>query len=279
MKKIAFTIITVVICICTAMPMPLLASEYSFASGADSMTVFGKATSYDAPIVPDPLTENVRRNKDAALFPPSYGVFSGDIPTDATSLYHNNLRQNSAGAVWSDDDATSSAATSIYGSTGGTPNTNVTIGMTDGILPPTSSVDIGIYHTEPLFYSDGTIGSLYIHKLKKTLKVYEGESLESMQMGIGHFAFTSAWDGNCGFAGHNRGTSAYFSFVKDLDIGDKITYTTKYGERTYAVYRKVQISETDYSGLSWSAENIISMITCVENDSTLRWLVQAREVK
>ena len=98
-----------------------------------------------------------------------------------------------------------------------------------------------------------------------------------MKRGIGRFEFTSAWDGNVGFAGHNRGAAGYFSFVKDLVVGDTITYTTKYGERTYTVYNKVKISETDYSGLGWSAENIISMITCVENEPAFRWLVQARE--
>ena len=121
-------------------------------------------------------------------------------------------------------------------------------------------------------------GTLTISKLNKNIKVYEGESLENMKKGIGHFEMTSAWDGNVGFAGHNRGAAAYFSFVKDLVVGDKITYTTKYGTRTYEVYRKDKISETDYTGLSWSAENIISLITCVADEPAYRFIVQAREV-
>ena len=97
--------------------------------------------------------------------------------------------------------------------------------------------------------------------------------------GIGHFEFTSAWDGNCAFAGHNRGAAAYFAFVKDLAVGDRIIYTTPYGKRTYEVYNKVKISETDYSGLGWSPTNIISLITCVANESAYRYLVQAYELR
>ncbi len=154
--------------------------------------------------------------------------------------------------------------------------------LPDGMLPSTSVTTLSTsetMNTAPSKYNDGSIGSLYIPKLKKTIKVYEGETLENMKKGIGHFEMTSAWDGNCGFAGHNRGASAYFGFVKDLAIGDRITYTTQYGVRTYEIYSKEKVSETDYSSLGWTAENIITLITCVENVPELRWCVQAREVK
>jgi sortase A len=146
-----------------------------------------------------------------------------------------------------------------------------------GLLPSTSAYGTSAYFTAPLYYDDGSIGTLYVKKLNKTIKVYEGESLENMRKGIGHFGSTSAWDGNCGFAGHNRGAAAYFSFVKDLAVGDAITYTTKYGTRTYTVYSKVKINEDDYSGLGWSAENIISLIACVADEPACRYLVQARQ--
>jgi sortase A len=78
--------------------------------------------------------------------------------------------------------------------------------------------------------------------------------------------------------GHNRGSHPFFSFVKNLKIGDELTYTTKYGTRTYEVYYKAQISETDYTGLSWSGDKMLTLITCIENTPELRWLVQAREI-
>jgi sortase A len=260
MKKLIVAILT--LAFCASLATPALAYNYDFGSGPDSGAAFGGATSTDEPVSPDPSTANERRNKDAAYLPPPYFYGSGDIPTDTASPYHDN---------------TPSGAGSGYGVDNGTGGASA-VDLPGGFLPPTSTVAGAAVNTEPQYYADGSIGTLYIQKLNKTIKVYQGESLENMKKGIGHFEFTSAWDGNCGFAGHNRGAAAYFSFVKDLAVGDKITYTTPYGTRIYEVCRKEQISETDYSGLGWSAENLISLITCVENVPNLRWLVQAREV-
>jgi sortase A len=232
---------------------PVLASDYSFESGGDTLKGFGTSTGYNEPITPDPLSENTRRNKDAAYFPPPYGVFSGDIPTDPTSPYHNNLPES--GFVWQNQDLPDSA----------------------GLLPSTSQ--IAATNTLPWYYEDGSIGTLYVERTGKTIKVYEGESLGNLAKGAGHFAYTSAWDGNVGLAGHNRGGSAYFSFVKDLVNGDTLTYTTKYGSRTYTVFAKTQIDELDASSLAWSADNMLTLITCVADVPELRYAVQAREVK
>lgn len=261
-----------------AMPLSLYANEYKFESGADSKTVFGKSTSSDEIVPVNQETVNIRRNKDASYFPPSYGIFSGEIPTDKTSLYHNNI--NSYG--------TSSNVSSGSGlvSTNNINNSIYDFGLPDTVFPTvavTSSVSpagsTSVLNTSPWKYDDGSIGSLYIPKINKTLKVYEGESLENMRKGIGHFESTSAWDGNVALAGHNRGASGYFGFVKDLEIGDKMTYTTKYGVRNYKIVSKVRINDTDYTSLGWTDKNTITLITCVENTPSLRWSVQAEEVK
>jgi len=268
MRKLITFILTAVMCM--ALAVPAFAAEYSFGSGPDTSDTFGKATGYDAAVTPDPMTENTRRNKDAAYNPPPYFYGSGYIPTDPSSPYHDNTPQY-AGYTGNPD------ASLDYSYNGGV--SDVGGNSYGGALISTSTYETSTYYTAPTYYDDGSIGTLYIQKLNKTLKVYDGESLENMKKGIGHFESSSAWDGNCAFAGHNRGASAYFSFVKDLAVGDTITYTTKYGTRTYKVYNKVKIDETDYSGLGWSAENIISMITCVADEPAYRWLVQAREVK
>ena len=65
----------------------------------------------------------------------------------------------------------------------------------------------------------------------------------------------------------------------DLEIGDKLTYTTRYGTRTYQVFSKEQINEYDYSKLGWSAENLLTLITCIANTPSLRWAAVAREVR
>jgi sortase A len=65
--------------------------------------------------------------------------------------------------------------------------------------------------------------------------------------------------------------------VKDLRDGDEVIFTTKYGTRTYEVFDRKQITDADFSYLGWSDENIITIVTCVENTPGMRWCVRARE--
>jgi len=130
-----------------------------------------------------------------------------------------------------------------------------------------------------LFCEDGSIGTLSIPKLNVTVIVYEEENLDNLAKGAGHFKSTSCWEGNVGFAAHNRGQVGYFGQIHTLLNGDKIVYTTKLGTRTYEVYFVGQINETDYSKLGRTDENIVTLITCVNDRPELRWCVQAKEIK
>ena len=261
MKKIISVVIAFILCM--ALAAPAFAYNYDFESGGDTLSGFGKATSNDNPVSPDPMSQNERRNKDAAYLPPPYFYGSGDIPTGPSSLYHDNLPGESSGSY--------GGAYGDYGGTGGT----FALPTAPGVEGSTSIISA---NTEPKYYSDGSIGSIYVARTGKTIKVYEGEQLDNLKKGAGHFASTSAWDGNVAMCGHNRGSWPYFSFVKDLQIGDKITFTTLYGTRTYEVYSKEQISEYDYSKLGWSADNVLSLITCIADVPELRWSAQCREV-
>ena len=246
-----------------------MAADYDFGTGGDTLAGFGASTSSDVTVTQDPMNQNTRRNKDAAYFPPPYGIFSGDIPTDPSSPYHNNLPQGGFVAAGQNLPATG-------GENYAPGDNNVTANATGGFLPATSQT--AALDTTPWYYEDGTIGTLYVERTKNTIKVYEGEDLANLKIGAGHFASTSAWDGNVCLAGHNRGGSAYFSFVKDLQYGDRLTYATRYGTRTYEVYSKTQISEYDNLPLSWSADNILTLITCVADVPELRFCAVAREV-
>lgn len=250
--------------------IPAMAADYEFGTGGDTLGVFGGATSVDTPVTPDPMSSNTRRNKDAAFIPPSYGIFSGEIPTDPSSPYHDNLPDG--GFIPQNQDL---PATGGEDYTPG--NSTVSTEIGGGFLPTTSQTTE--LNTAPWKNEDGTIGTLYVERTGKTINVYEGEDLSNLKIGAGHFASTSAWDGNVALAGHNRGSSAYFSFVKDLENGDKLTYTTQYGTRTYEVFSKTQINEWDNLPLSWSAENILTLITCVADVPENRFSVQAREVR
>jgi sortase A len=269
MKKLITLLIT--LALSATLAVPAFAADYTFATGTSTLSDFGGATSVDAPVAPDPMSTNTRRNKDAAYNPPPFGVFSGDIPTDPSSPYHDNFSQSGFVPVNQDLPATggedyvpgSGAVSASY--------------ETGGFLPTTSQT--ASLNTAPWYYEDGSIGTLYVASTKKTIRVYEGEALDNLKIGAGHFSSTSAWDGNIALAGHNRGGNAYFSFVKDLESGDTLTYTTKYGTRIYKVYSKTRIDEWDNLPLSWSSSNILTLITCVANVPELRYCVVANEVK
>lgn len=184
--------------------------NYQFESGPDTKESFGVPTQTDA-VPKTPQLDNVRRNKDASHFPPSYGVFSGEIPTDQTSPYHNNEApdyvrnvSNSSSSIDSyynlpEVQASGLNSTGVLASTSTMEDTVYVSGQSDVQINHYDSS--GYYFTEPSYYADGSIGTFQIPKLNKTVKVYEGETLENMKSGAGHFEFTSNWDGNIGIAG------------------------------------------------------------------------------
>ena len=126
--------------------------------------------------------------------------------------------------------------------------------------------------------SDGSIGTVQIPSLNIKVKVWEGETTESMAKGLGHYSSSSGWDGNVCVCGHNRGAKCAVGVIKDLEIGDTISYTTVYGTRTYTVTFVGVISYTDWSYLQPTADNRITITTCLANQPESRVCVQAVEV-
>lgn len=125
---------------------------------------------------------------------------------------------------------------------------------------------------------DGSIGTLKIPSLNINMKVWEGETRASMAKGLGHYSSTSGWDGNIGVCGHNRGAKYNIGSIRNLEIGDNITYSTVYGTRTYAVILVKTISDSDWSYLQATADNRITITTCLANQPSKRVCVQAEEV-
>ena len=132
---------------------------------------------------------------------------------------------------------------------------------------------------EGMAYKDGHIGTVKIPSLNINMKVWEGETAESMKKGLGHYSSTSAWDGNVAVCGHNRGAKYVIGSIKNLEQGDTITYTTVYGTRTYAVETVTVISNTDWSYLQSTADNRITLTTCLADHPESRVVVQAVEKK
>ena len=232
------------------------ALEYSF--DAPDAGLFGRPTSDNTIYVTTDEPANTNRGKDAAYIPPAFGS-----PTSYTLNAGERLTPN----------LVSGSTTRAVSGTGG-----VTI-------LPSNGVEIGSWSYQPigytavtsdLYYSGGYLATLKIPTLGLSVKVYQGTDSDALRKGAGHFASTSIWDGNVAIAGHNRGVNNHFGKIHTLDIGDTIKLTTKLGTRTYEVYAVYKVSVDDMSVLNDSTENIITLVTCVRDQPTYRWCVQAR---
>lgn len=112
----------------------------------------------------------------------------------------------------------------------------------------------------------------------RSIKVFEGTTGSNLLKGAGHFTGTGTWDGNVCFAGHNRGPNAWFSDLIRLTPGEQITYQTPLGVRTYQVTGTRIVSVNDLSPLTGSAENQLTLVTCVANRPDVRLIVTAKQV-
>lgn len=162
--------------------------------------------------------------------------------------------------------------TELVVGTGGTGSTSV---VNPGIPQVTVPAAPAFTSVSGMARSDGSIGTLSIPKLGINVKVWEGETAASMAKGLGHYSSTSGWDGNCGVCGHNRGAKYNIGAIKNLSAGDIITYTTIYGTRTYQVTMVKTIADTDWSCLQPTADDRITLTTCLENQPSKRICVQA----
>jgi LPXTG-site transpeptidase (sortase) family protein len=143
----------------------------------------------------------------------------------------------------------------------------------DGMITETTFTD-----ASTLKRSDGSIGALIIPKLNINMKVYEGTGSASMAKGVGHFPDSSGWNGNISLCGHNRGAKYTIGGIRNLKQGDIIKYTTTLGTRTYKVTFVGTIANDDWSYVERTADNKITLITCLANQPSVRMCVQAVQV-
>ena len=266
MKKYLSTLLAVCM-ILTATCLPAMAYEYTF-DGADGGT-FGEPTSDHTIYVFVSDDTNIDRSKTAAVIPPYFGSPTSYTLNAGEYLTPNLIEQNQQ-----------------YDAAANT-STGVTV-MPPSMLPATEDPFTvtnasGSYGaagytevTSDLYYSGGYLGTLSIPAIGLTVKVYQGTDSATLAKGAGHFIETSAWNGNIAVAGHNRGVNNHFGKIHTLNVGDTITYETKLGTRSYEVFAVSKIAVDDGTVLCDSAENIITLVTCVMDQPQYRWCVQAR---
>ena len=259
MKK--FLTFALVISMMASLAASASALEYSISPPKDFD--FGRDTSIEVIHTADGgAMRNEDVSKNAALIPPAFG-------SESMNALHTGeyLTPNLA--------------------PGGIPASGAVIGgSASGVITPGSTVSGGSYQpsvlftevTNDLYYKNGALGRLEIPALDLSVRIYQGTDSKTLAKGIGHFKNTSIWNGNVCLAAHNRGANSYFGQIHTLDIGDKITLTTRLGTRTYKVTDVSKVSETDRGGLADSGENMLTLYTCVRNQRDQRWCVTAAEV-
>ena len=256
-----------------SMTAPAFASDYSFTTTAPQ-DYYG-STSYED-VYGSQYNYGGRNVVDYEVPELEYGRFS----TTQTGIMERTILPGLQGAVAAVGDP---GGYGVGGGVGG-PLTELVIEGTGGSGPVTTPTTPGVQQpaytsVQGMAYKDGSIGTVKIPKLGISVKVWEGETTASMAKGLGHYSSTSAWDGNCGVCGHNRGARYNIGAIKNLTAGDTITYTTVYGTRTYAVTMVKIIANNDWSYLQGTADNRITLTTCLENHPESRVMVQAVEVK
>jgi len=236
------------------------ASTYTF-EGAEQAN-FGKHTEVADTYVA-PSIENVKVNKDSAFIPPKFGSRTADTPETGELLTPNISGVPPMALGGTGETVYIYAPSAPNTGSGGSSNPSASTGWVDG---------------NSIKQADGSIGRLEISAIGVNTKVYEGEHLSNLAKGAGHYSCTSAWSGNVAICAHNRGTNAIFGRIHTLQNGDIITYSTSLGTMRFSVFSVRQVNEYDTSCLNPTAENIITLTTCVRDIPSLRWVVQAKQI-
>jgi len=122
------------------------------------------------------------------------------------------------------------------------------------------------------------IWQLQIPKISLIAEISEGTNKEVLNQHVGHFYNTSKKEGNIGLAAHNTGNEAnYFRDLKLLKKGDEIIYRYNGFEKIYEVEKSRIIKNTEWEYLEETEENMLTLITFIENYPEYRRCIQARE--
>ncbi len=280
MKLRSFLLAMMLCVLCCA---PAHALEYDFDAPEDYL--FGQPTSDDT--IYEWENPNVDRSKNTTLVAPGFGTPTSYLPGSGEYLTPNLVPGAlSGGLVNQVGSAGANATGGVSGSSvipGEYPSVNGGSSITMSQISGSSPTDIaqgntsGGYTevTDDFYYKDGSLGTLEIPAIGLTVKVYQGTDSAALKKGAGHFTNTSIWDGNAGFAAHNRGANSYFGKIHTLELGDRITLTTTLGTRSYVVASVEKVSINDSSGTAPTTDNRVTLYTCVMDQPEYRWCVTA----
>ena len=112
-----------------------------------------------------------------------------------------------------------------------------------------------------------------IPKISLRENISEGITKDEVNEYIGHFSNTSKEKGNIGLAFYNAGKG-----LKLLQKGDKIRYKHNNFEKIYEVEKCRIIRDNQWEYLEEDEDNMLTLITYIENQPTYRRCIQAIEI-
>ena len=276
-----FTVIFSTLCLSLVLTIPASAAgPLEYIINAPGTPEYGKPSSFEVVHNADNgAMKNEDVSKNAALIPPGFGSYSADTLNTGTPLTPNLAPgyQPVSGTVINGGSGVIQPPAMGSGSSSGSifvpGSSTVTVTGPGGVSSGYTKV------TDDHYYTGGHLGTLKIPAIGLNVKIYQGTDSTALKKGAGHFEDTSIWDGNVALAAHNRGVTNHFGQIHTLEVGDKITLTTRLGTRTYAVTSVSKVAETDRSALAPSTNNMITLYTCVRDQREQRWCVQGAEVR
>ena len=276
-----FTVIFSTLCLSLVLTIPASAAgPLEYIINAPGTPEYGKPSSFEVVHTADNgAMKNEDVSKNAALIPPGFGSYSADTLNTGTPLTPNLAPgyQPVSGTVINGGSGVIQPPAMGSGSSSGSifvpGSSTVTVTGPGGVSSGYTKV------TDDLYYTGEHLGTLKIPAIGLNVKIYQGTDSTALKKGAGHFEDTSIWDGNVALAAHNRGVTNHFGQIHTLEVGDKITLTTRLGTRTYAVTSVSKVAETDRSALAPSTNNMITLYTCVRDQREQRWCVQGTEVR
>jgi sortase A len=105
------------------------------------------------------------------------------------------------------------------------------------------------------------VGKLEIPRLGFSQSVAEGDDDDTLKAAIGHLPDTPfAWQpGNSAYAGHR---DALFRPLRDIRVGDRLTFTSRFGSFHYKVRQTFIVEPTDLWVLSPAPGRMLTLVTC-----------------
>ena len=250
--------------LCTLLSVNAGAADYEFTTAGD--TDYYDSTEYES-YYDSAYNYGGMNEIDFDVPETRYGLSQEFLET---SLYNPDQGSIRYGLGFSGGSQTGGASVSFPAEAG-----SVTVSYDDDPVAVTYTPSVTL---DDLLREDGSIGTVTIEAVGLEAKVYEGATTESMAKGAGHYDTTALWEGNVGLFGHNRGSHPHFKRLKDVEVGDIVTFETNEGTRTYQVVFVGTISYTDHTYLNEMGDNRITLTTCIADQPSLRLCVQAAEI-